>query len=73
MRTLDGARVDSQIRTMDQAYGGTGSPRYYILTAFQDVRMYVVLRLLLMGNGSTPVGQGLRGSPIKWQFLKHGA
>lgn len=57
---------------MDQAYGGTGSPRYYIVTAFQDVRMYVVLRLLLMGNLSTPVGQGLRGSPIKWQFLKHG-
>lgn len=55
----DSARVDSQLRTMDQAYGGTGSSRYYIATAFQDVRTYVVLRLLLMGgNGSTPVGQG---------------
>lgn len=59
---------------MDQAYGGTGSSRYYIATAFQDVRTYVVLRLLLMGGERLYASwTGLTSSPIKWQFLKHGA
>lgn len=60
---------------MDQAYGGTGSSRYYIATAFQDVRTYVRGFAFAIDGGERLYASwtGLTSSPIKWQFLKHGA